>query len=62
MGLLLVLLTVLFVGLKLCAVIAWSWIWVLAPLWLGFLWGVIWVIVIIVGGLVLASKSRSVWC
>lgn len=28
------LLTVLFVGLKLCKVIAWSWLWVLSPLWM----------------------------
>ena len=30
------LLTVLFVGLKLTAYIAWSWLWVLAPLWIPF--------------------------
>ena len=29
----LALLTVLFIGLKLTHVIAWSWVWVLAPLW-----------------------------
>lgn len=28
------LLTILFIGLKLGGVIAWSWVWVLAPLWL----------------------------
>ena len=28
------LLTVLFVGLKLTGFVAWSWVWVLAPLWL----------------------------
>lgn len=28
------LLTLLFIGLKLCDVIAWSWLWVLAPLWI----------------------------
>lgn len=27
-------LTVLFIALKLCGVITWSWIWVLAPLWI----------------------------
>ena len=27
-------LTVLFIALKLCGVITWSWVWVLAPLWL----------------------------
>ncbi len=30
------LLTVLFVGLKLTGFIAWSWLWVLAPLWISF--------------------------
>lgn len=28
------LLTLLFIGLKLCGVIAWSWWWVLAPTWI----------------------------
>lgn len=41
------LLTVLFVGLKLCNVIDWGWIWVVAPIWtpfvaLGFAWLVTW--------------------
>lgn len=30
----LAMLTILFIGLKLCEVIAWSWWWVLAPLWI----------------------------
>ena len=30
------LLTIAFITLKLCNVIAWSWWWVLAPLWIGF--------------------------
>lgn len=30
-------LTVIFVVLKLVGVIAWSWLWVLSPLWIGFL-------------------------
>jgi hypothetical protein len=30
------LLTVLFIGLKLTGYISWSWIWVLAPLWIPF--------------------------
>jgi predicted outer membrane repeat protein len=30
------LLTIVFIVLKLCHVIAWSWLWVLSPLWLGF--------------------------
>jgi len=34
MSLFVTLLQVLFVGLKLTNVIAWSWVWVLAPLWI----------------------------
>lgn len=30
------LLAIVFITLKLCNVIAWSWWWVLAPLWIGF--------------------------
>ena len=33
---LMTLLTVLFVGLKLCDVIDWPWIWVVSPIWLPF--------------------------
>lgn len=40
-GLLGTLLTVLFVGLKLCNVITWSWVWVLSPLWIGWALGII---------------------
>lgn len=36
------LLTVLFVALKLTHVIAWSWVWVLAPAWIGF---VVWTLI-----------------
>lgn len=31
------LLTIVFIVLKLCKVINWSWVWVLCPLWGGFL-------------------------
>lgn len=37
-------LTILFIGLKLCKVIDWSWWWVLAPLWIP------WSVAFIVGG------------
>jgi len=30
------LLTVLFIALKLCGIIAWSWWWVLSPVWISF--------------------------
>ena len=35
------LLTILFIGLKLCHVISWPWVWVLSPLWISFLIGII---------------------
>ena len=31
------LLTILFIGLKLTGYIAWSWIWILAPIWIPFI-------------------------
>lgn len=39
------LLTIAFIVLKLCGVIAWPWIWVLAPLWIG--WGLVLIIALI---------------
>lgn len=46
------LLGVLFVGLKLGGVIAWPWLWVLAPFWGGLVFGiVILALVVIVGHL-----------
>ena len=41
-------LTLLFVTLKLNGVINWSWLWVLSPLWIGFLIGVVLYIVIVI--------------
>lgn len=38
------LLTIVFIVLKLCKVINWSWVWVLSPLWIG------WLVVIILLG------------
>jgi hypothetical protein len=35
MNILIPLLAVLFIGLKLTGLIAWSWLWVLAPIWAG---------------------------
>ncbi len=46
-------LTLLFVGLKLTNYIAWSWWWVLSPLWISVL---VW-IVIVVGIVLLAAKQ-----
>lgn len=39
-------LTIIFVVLKLVGVIAWSWWWVLSPLWISFLLGIAFVAVV----------------
>lgn len=41
-------LTILFVGLKLTHYIDWSWWWVLSPLWISFILGVIVFLVVVV--------------
>lgn len=43
-------LTLVFIVLKLCHVISWSWLWVLSPLWIGL---VLLVIILIIAGLFL---------
>ena len=45
------LLTIVFIILKLCGIIAWSWWWVLSPLWISeILWTIFVVVVLLVGG------------
>lgn len=45
------LLTIVFIILKLCDIIAWSWWWVLSPLWISaILWVILVVIVLLMGG------------
>lgn len=48
------LLTIVFVTLKLCDVIAWSWWWVLAPLWAP--WAIAFVVMGIIGLVLVAAK------
>ena len=44
-------LTIVFIVLKLCGLIAWSWTWVLSPLWISeILWTIFVVAVLLVGG------------
>lgn len=54
------LLTLLFVGLKLTGTIAWSWLWVLAPVWLGALVLVLWWggLVLLIGWLSVKAEDR----
>jgi len=40
------LLTVAFIVLKLCKVIAWSWLWVLSPIWIGLAFAILIVLII----------------
>lgn len=50
------LLTIVFIVLKLTGVVAWSWLWVLSPLWITFL---IIVLILIVLAAVAAAKEAS---
>ena len=53
------LLTILFIGLKLTHVIAWSWVWVLAPLWLSFaIVGVFMLLALVLGLIALIAGNR----
>ena len=51
-----VLLTLVFITLKLCGVITWSWLWVLSPLWIPavFICGVLLVVILY---FIVSSKS-----
>lgn len=49
------LLTLLFIALKLLGVIDWSWVWVLAPIWIS----VVIVLLILAGGVIWAVISTS---
>lgn len=44
------LLTIVFIVLKLCGVIAWSWWWVLSPLWISVILGLVLVIIALLAG------------
>lgn len=49
------LLTIVFITLKLTGYIAWSWLWVLSPLWIGFAIGIV---LLIVFGLLYTGLNR----
>lgn len=50
-------LLVIFITLKLVGIIAWSWLWVLSPLWIGFLIWLIFAAIIYAGA---SSKPATV--
>lgn len=46
-----VLLTIVFIVLKLCGIITWSWWWVLSPLWISAIgWVILLIVVLLIGG------------
>lgn len=52
------LLTILFIALKLCNVIAWGWAWVFAPLWIPIALGTaFWLFMIFIAGFMTFIKS-----
>jgi len=63
------LLTIAFIVLKLCGVIQWSWLWVLSPLWIGFvivaalmaIAVVVYLLSLIVAGIVLSIQRLVSW-
>ena len=51
-------LTILFIALKLCGVITWSWLWVLSPIWISLgLVAVLGLIIVIIT----AIQKRKFW-
>lgn len=48
------LLTIVFIVLKLTKVINWSWWWVLSPMWISFIIGVV---VVVISAIVVAAKN-----
>ena len=51
-------LTLLFIGLKLGGVIDWSWWWVLSPLWISALLGVLILGAVLAGAALVAARRR----
>ena len=50
------LLTIVFITLKLCGVITWSWVWVLSPIWIPFALGVVFFIICLLIAFVNSKK------
>lgn len=54
-------LTTIFVVLKLIGIIGWSWVWVLSPLWIGFLGCLVIAIIIAIGVWIFHKEDFSRW-
>ena len=53
------LLTIVFIILKLTNVIAWSWLWVLAPLWIGVALSILGIILMVLGVMLAKKWSKK---
>jgi hypothetical protein len=53
------LLTLVFIILKLCGVISWSWLWVLAPAWIPLALGLVIIGVIYIGAAIAAASDKK---
>ena len=55
------LLTIVFVTLKLCGVISWSWLWVLSPLWIGALVAIAILLIIVAIAFIEYTQDKRRW-
>ena len=53
-----VLLTIVFIVLKLCGVITWSWVWVLSPIWIA--WSIV-ILVVLISAIFFPVAFRLWW-
>jgi len=58
-GMFLMLLTVLFIGLKLSHVINWSWWWVLSPIWLPLIISLVILAMFVIGYLIIKQWGKK---
>lgn len=53
-------LTILFIALKLCGTITWSWLWVLSPLWIGLSVGFVVLTIASIVSVILLNREKKV--
>ena len=51
------LLTIVFIVLKLCGVISWSWLWVLSPIWISWILFLIALVIVVIAVLITKLKE-----
>lgn len=52
-------LTILFIALKLCGTINWSWLWVLSPLWIGLSVGLVAMAIFSMVSIILLTREKK---